>query len=118
MLERAQVGRAAADVDVRAIRLVADCGHVRAELREGLRCEPGVGAVRAIDADAQAAEIGAESFDDVLQIAVCRDAHLVDVAASRGRGVEQRLDLFLLNVGQLLAVAVEELHAVVFGRVV
>ena len=32
--------------------------------------------------------------------------------------VEQRLDLFLFRIGQLLAVTVEELHAVVFGRVV
>ena len=54
----------------------------------------------------------------MLQIAVRRDADLVDVAASRRGGVEQRLDLFLLYVGQLLAVAIEELDAVVLGRVV
>ena len=40
------------------------------------------------------------------------------LAAPRGRLVEQRLDLFLLGVGQLLAVTIEELHAVVLGRVV
>src|SRR5205823_14105038 len=35
-----------------------------------------------------------------------------------GRRVEQRFDLLLLRVGQLLSVTVEQLHAVVFGRVV
>ena len=52
-LQRAQVGRAAADVDVEAVRLVADCRHLRAELLERPRCTPRVRAVRAVDADAQ-----------------------------------------------------------------
>ena len=69
-------------------------------------------------ADAQAGEIGPESLDDVLQVAVRRDGDLVDLAAPRRRLVDQRLDLFLLSVGQLLSVAIEELHAVVLGRVV
>ena len=60
----------------------------------------------------------AEALEHVLQIAVGRDADAVDLAAA-GRGrVEQRLDLLLGGVGQLAARAVEELDAVVLGRVV
>src|SRR5690242_10419725 len=54
----------------------------------------------------------------MLQIAVRRDPDLVDLAAARARLVEQGLDLLLLVVGQLLTVAIEELDAVVLGRVV
>ena len=117
-LERAQVGRTAADVDVRAVGLVADSCDLRAQLRERLRREAGVRAVCAIHADPQALEVGSESFDDVLQVAVRGDADFVDLAAAGCRLVEERLDLFLLRVGQLLAVAIEELHAVVLGGIV
>ncbi len=48
--EQAEVGRAAADVDVRPVRLVADRRDLGAELLERLRREAGVGAVRAVDA--------------------------------------------------------------------
>ena len=54
----------------------------------------------------------------MLEVAVGRDADLVDLAASGRRLVEQRFDLLLLRVGELLTVAVEELDAVVLGRVV
>jgi hypothetical protein len=54
----------------------------------------------------------------VLQVAVRRDADFVDLSAAGCRLVEERLDLFLLRVGQLLAVAIEELHAVVLGGIV
>ena len=63
-------------------------------------------------------EIRAEPLDDVLEVAVGRNADAVDLAAARRSGVEQRLDLLLGRVGQLLAVAVEELDAVVLGRIV
>ena len=53
-----------------------------------------------------------------LGVAFDGDGDLVDLAASRRRLVDQRLDLFLLSVGQFLPVAIEELHAVVLGRVV
>src|SRR5205807_9944186 len=74
--------------------------------------------VRAVDADAQAREVRAEALEHVLEIAVGRDADLVDVAAVRPAQVEQRLDLLLLPVCELLAAAVEELDAVVLGWIV
>ena len=100
-LQAREVGRAAADVDVRAVGLVADRVHLGAELLEGLRREPGVRAVRAVDADPQAREVGAEALEDVLEVAS-------SVATSRARSirrlgaarVEQRLDLLLLRVGR------------------
>src|SRR5207302_970348 len=78
----------------------------------------GVRAVRAVDAEAQAGQVGAEALDDVLEVAVGGDADAVELAASRGRGVEERLDLLLGIVGELLPVAVEQLDAVELGRVV
>ncbi len=54
----------------------------------------------------------------MLQVTVGRDADLVDVAAARRGRVEQRLDFFLLRVGELLAVTIEELDAVVLRWVV
>ena len=69
---RARVGRAAADVDVRAVRLVADRVHLCAELLERPRRDPGVGAVRAVDRDPQPRQVGAEPLDDVLEVAVGR----------------------------------------------
>ena len=93
-----EVGRAAADVDVRAVRLVADRVHLGAELLERLRRELRVRAVRAVDGDLQAGEVGAEALEDVLEVAVGRDADAVDRRrrSSLGR-VEQRLDLLLLR---------------------
>ena len=116
--EQREVGRAAADVDVRPVRLVADRRDLRAELLERLRREPGVGAVRAVDRDPKAGEVGAEALEHVLEVAVRSDLDAVDLAAAGRRPVEQRLDLLLGGVGQLAAVAVEELDAVVLGRVV
>ncbi len=118
LAERAKVGRAAADVDVRPVGRVADRRHLRAELLERLRREAGVGAVRAVDRDAEAAEVGAEALENVLEVAVRRDLDAVDLAAAARRLVEKRLDLLLGGVGQLAAHAIEELHAVVLGRVV
>jgi hypothetical protein len=54
----------------------------------------------------------------VLEVAVGRDLDACDLAAARRGGVEERLDLLLLRVGELLAVRVEELDAVVLRRVV
>ena len=63
-------------------------------------------------------EVGAEVLDDVVDVARSRRlACSTDRAASRRR-VEQRLDLLLAASVSLWPVAVEELHAVVLGRVV
>jgi hypothetical protein len=116
--QRTEVGGPATDVDVRPVGLVADRGDVRAELLEGLRRKSRVGAVRAVDRDPEARQVRAETLENVLEIAVRRDLDADDLAAPRGGAVEERLDLLLGSVRQLAAVAVEELDAVVLGRVV
>ena len=90
-----EVGRAAADVDVRPVRLVADRDDLGAELLERLRREARIGAVRAVDPDAEAAEVGPEALEHVLEVAVCGHLDPVDLAAAGCRAVEQRLDLLL-----------------------
>src|SRR5439155_3024660 len=72
------------------------------------------------DADAQTGEVGPEPVENVVEIAVDRDLEIVDLAVLRvgRRSAEQRLDLFLLHVGELAACLVEELDAVVLGWVV
>src|SRR5712691_9606980 len=120
LLQRAKVGGAAADVDVRAVRVDSDRSHLRAEVLEGPWRDPREGAVRAVDADAQTGQVGAKPVEDVVEIAVDRDLQIVDLASLRvaRRSVEQRLDLFLVRVGELAACFVKELDAVVLGRVV
>src|SRR3954462_4720783 len=116
--QQGEVGRAAADVDVRPIRLVADRDDLGAELLERLRREACVGAVRAVDPDAEAAEVSAEPLEHVLEVAVRGHLDPVDLAAAGYRAVEEHLDLLLGGVRQLAAVAVEELDAVEFRRIV
>jgi hypothetical protein len=116
--ESGQVGRPAPDVDVGAVGLIADRRHVGAQAGERLRRDPRVRAVRAVDDDAQPVELAAEALEHVLQVALRGDAHAVDRAAARAVGGEQRFDLLLGGVHELLPVTVEELDAVVLGRVV
>ena len=105
-LEEREVGRAAADVDVRAVGVVADRVHLRAARLERLRAEARVRAVRAVDHDAQAREIRAEAVEDVLPVRVGRDVDVLDAAlVDPGRGREQLLDLLLRGVGELVALA-------------
>ena len=115
----ASVGRAAADVDVRAVGLVADRVHLRAALLERRRGEPGVRAVRAVDDDPEPGQIGAEAVEHVLEVGVGRDLDALDrPLVDGGRRSEQRLDLLLRRIGELAPLRVEELDAVVLGRVV
>ena len=120
LLERAQVGGAAADVDVRPVGLVADRDHFRAELLERLRRDRRVRAVRAVDGELQAGEIAAEALHDVADVARADHLEVVDAPflLAAGRRLEQGLDLLLGRVRELPAVAVEELDAVVLRRVV
>ena len=64
------------------------------------------------------AEVGAEVLDDVLDVPLDGVVRLLDRAAARPARVEERLDLELVRVGQLVALAVEDLDAVVLRRVV
>ena len=118
VLQRGEVGRAAADVDVGAVGFVSDRLDVRTHLLERTRCNLGVRAVRAVDGDSQTGEVAAEALEHVLEITVDGDADMIDLAAAGCRRVEQRLDLLLRRVVQLASVAIEELDAVVLGRVV
>src|SRR4029077_8117130 len=106
------------DVDVRPVRLGPDRCLLRAELLEGLRRDRRGGAVRAVDGDTNARQGAAKPLCDVLQVAVGIDLHAVDLPVSRAFSVEQALDLFLIQVGQLLSVPVDDLDPVVSGRVV
>ena len=78
-----------------------------------------VGAVGAVDGDPQAGEVGAEALDDVLEVAVGRDADPVDrrrrLAPERRAAPRSPPPTSSVS---LLPVAVEELDAVVLGRVV
>ena len=116
-LQGSEVGRAAADVDVRAVGLRSDRVHLRAELREGTRREVRERAVRAVDADPEAGEIRAEVRDDMVEIRIRGVVEGLDRSAAGRRRVEERLDLLLLLVDELPS-ASEELHAVVLRRVV
>src|SRR5439155_27196349 len=113
-----QVSCPTAHVDVRPIRIVTDRGDFGSKLCERLRRDPRVRAVCTVDADLQTGEIGAGALDDVLEVAIGRYTDFVDVASASRCGIEQRLDLLFLCIGQLLSVPIEELHAVVFRRVV
>ena len=75
-------------------------------------------AVDCANGDAETAEISPEALDDVLEVAVVRDVDPVKLAAAGCVRLEQRLDLLLALVGQLLSRAVEELDAVVLRRIV
>ena len=113
----AEVGRTDAVVDVRAVRRHADRVHLCTAPLEHGRSDVGERAVRAVDPDPEAGEIGPEGVDDVRDVALPRVVGTLDGAAAGAGCVEQCLDLLLLLVDELASVE-EELHAVVLGRVV
>ena len=69
-MQGSKVGRAAIDVDVRAVGLRSDRVHLRAEVREGVRRDAGESTVRAVDADPKTREIRAEVRDDMVEIGI------------------------------------------------
>ena len=66
----------------------------------------------------QLREIRPETVEDMFEIAVHRDRHFVDLTAAGRIRLESRFDLFLLRVGELASVVIEELDAVVFRWIV
>src|SRR5262249_28767969 len=63
-------------------------------------------------------EVAPEPLDDVLEVAVGRNAYVIDLASTGPRLVQKPLDPLLCRVAELAAVAVEELDPVVLGWVV
>src|SRR6476661_1802305 len=117
--QEAEIGRTAAHVDVRPVGRVADRVNLGSALLEGLRSESGVGAVRAVDDDAQAVQVRTEALENVLEVRVRRDLDPLDLPlVDARRGDQQLLGLLLGCIGELVAVRVEELDAVVLRWVV
>ena len=117
LLQQAQVGGAAAGVDVRSIRRRGNRRHLGAQLFEHAGGNRRIGAVRTVDGDPEAVEAGAEMLEDVLDIPVGRVVRHLDRPAAHGSRVEEGLDRLLIFVGQLVAFGVEELDPVVLGWV-
>ncbi len=127
-LELVQVGRAAAVVDVEAVRLGADRDDLGAGPGERLRRDPRGRAVRFVQDDLQPVEpVGQhrEQVGDVLLEALRVRPHAPDAGARRTLPrlavpvrVVDRLDPVLQLVGEFVAAAREELDAVVRHGVV
>ena len=123
-LERLRRGRAAAVVDVLAVRLVEVCEDLRARLREHGRCNAVRRAVRAIERDAHPGKARCLRDEEGLvflhQPAGVTDESDAALRRARQRVVtgHERLDPILDPVGELLRAVIEELDAVVRCRVV
>ena len=91
-----RVGRAAAEVDVRAVRGHTDRVHLGSAALEHAGRDVREGAVRAVDADAQTGEIRSEVREDVPGVLLAHPVgEALDRAAARRLRVEQPLDLLL-----------------------
>ena len=120
-----EMGRAAPDVDVRAVWLGVDGEHLGAQLLEGSRRRRARRAVRAVERHLEPREVDAlrtDRVDGVLDVAL---RSVLEHDRRLGRGnllaahlLDNRLQLVFERVGQLVAVRVEELDAVVLGRIV
>ena len=121
-------GRAALEVDVVAVGLDADLDHLGAQLPQRVGRHLVARAVGAIDDDAQAVEADVarqRALGDTRCSAPGRSrcawrgrSRSAGASSSVGRRRHQRLDLHLGLVGQLVAVGVEQLDAVVVVGVV
>jgi hypothetical protein len=119
--ERLHVGRAAARVDVAAVGLGRDHVDRGAEAAEDGRGDLERRAVGAVEHDPPAAQV--QAAEPLLQRRLVAVERAVEAAHAPGAGglgrlLEHLLDLELGGVGQLEAVAAEELDAVVAVRVV
>ena len=118
VLEHAEVGRPTAGVDVRPVGGRRERGDVGAETLEDGGRDRGVRPVGAVDGDSQPGEIGSELLEDVVDVALDDVLRVLDRAAAGAGRTDERLDLELVRVGQLVPLAIEHLDAVVLGRVV
>ena len=117
--------RAAALVNVHAVRLAVDKVAEAAETAEELRRGRGRRAVRAVHKHAQAGKVTLDGAGKMIDVRLARLAQAVaqhaDLAV-RGSGIDVGEDLLLHllfdGVGQLVALLVEDLDAVVLIRIV
>ena len=120
-----KVRRTAPDVDVRAVWLGVDGEHLGAQFLEGSRRRPARRAVRAVERHLEPREVDAlraDRVDGMLDVAL-RGVFEHDRRLGRGNLLaahllDNHLQLVFERVGQLVAVRVEELDAVVLGRIV
>ena len=114
--------RAAVIVDIHAVGRAGQHLAAHAERRKQLFCRYRRRAVGAIDGNMQPVQLHRHGGQQITDIVVCRlfaDRHSADRAADRRRQLHSviehdRLDLLLQRVGQLIALAVEDLNAVIF----
>ena len=120
--ERVDVGRADAVVDVASVGVDADRPDLRTQATEDLRRGAVGGPVRAVEQDVHAAQVeGVEPGVQLAQVVLERAVEVADTPhrAAGGRALlEQRLDLLLRLVRQLVAVGAEELDPVVVEGIV
>ena len=124
-LQEAGRGRAAAVIDVAAVRRAADRNDFRAEIGERARHHFVAGAVGAIDDELHALErhalgqrLGAEVLIVAARLVDARGAAQVHRRTRDRAAVELGLDGFFDFIGKLAAVGVEELDAVVVIQIV
>ena len=92
-LQEAEVGGAAADVDVRPVRLVRKRQDLGAKPLERGRGDPRVRAVRAVDGDREASQLRSEPVENMLRVAVGRDADSIDRPRSPRGGSSSRASI-------------------------
>ena len=124
LLQRPQVGRAHAVVDVEAVGLGADHDQLGPGIAERVRRRTGSGAVGAVQNDLQPLEAVRDGRDQVHHVAVLGVGEGADAShpgaggPTEVLGVVDGLDPVLHGVRQLLAAGGQELDPVVRGRVV
>ncbi len=128
-LARQSFGRRRADilVDVEAVRIDADRDHLRAKLPQRFRGHLVGRAIGAIDDDAQAFDREMARQGPLGELDVARMHALDALGAADGRrlgeaaaqiAVDQRLDLALDRIRQLVPIGAEQLDAVILVRIV
>ena len=124
--KRFQMGRATVRVDVDTVRLGMDKVSLERQHAKKLRCRRGCSAVGAIHQNPQAGQITIQSGVQVMDVILLHLAHAMetgtDLAVGLGGNVgvieDQLLHLSLHFVGQLVALAVENLDTVVLKGIV
>ena len=118
------VRRTGVQVDVAAVRLGVDNGDVGAKLTENGRPQLGGGAVRTVDRDLHAAQVGANSPHEMREVGILSPRVIgVDLTDAIAGGalplrIHEGLNLILNGIGELVTAVREELNAVIGHRIV